>query len=466
MRWQGRNVFGIVATLATGALFALSLDVGPAGPLALIAPLPLLVYALAAPHAWKAGLAAFVARALGTTGLFVVYGKIIPVPALIVAVVLFAATYAIVVLLTRWIASRAHAAAAVFVYPLLLASVEWAFGLVAPNGSFGSMGYSLVDILPLLQIASVGGLAALTFVVALVPMTLAVGIVHPATRVSLIAGGVPFLAIIAFGALRLTQPYTSHARVALVGLDSHEARAYRGESEDRDTANAFADLVRALAGAQAEYIVLPEKQLSGARSGAVAEAVLADAAATVAPATVIAGLDEILPAGPRANSALLLRSGEQSQRYLKRRMIPGVELGYTPGSGPFVDGTRGVAICKDMDFPDMIREYGERGVELMLVPAWDFVRDGRMHSRMAVVRGVENGFAMARAAAAGRLTASDRYGRIVAEAVTTPDRAVTVVADLGLRGGGTVFSHIGNLFAWLCMLGSIVFVIWRIMAVR
>jgi apolipoprotein N-acyltransferase len=100
-------------------------------------------------------------------------------------------------------------------------------------------------------------------------------------------------------------------------------------------------------------------------------------------------------------------------------------------------------------------------VQLLLVPAWDFVRDGRMHSRMAVVRGVENGFALARAAAAGRLTASDRYGRVIAEAVTSRVQPVTVVTDLGLRGGGTWYVKLGETFTWLCMAALVSLLTWR-----
>jgi apolipoprotein N-acyltransferase len=74
-----------------------------------------------------------------------------------------------------------------------------------------------------------------------------------------------------------------------------------------------------------------------------------------------------------------------------------------------------------------------------------------MHARMAVVRGVENGFALARAASAGRLTLSDRYGRVVAEAVTSRARPVSLVGDVGLRSGGTVYAHYGDVFAFVVL---------------
>ena len=452
MSWYARSWFGAGAALLTGGLFAASLDVGPAGPLALIAPIPLLVYALSARRAWSVALAAVTARALSLGGVVYVYDQL-PVVALLAFVGVYSLIYAAIVLSSRWVARTAPAGLAVVSYPLLLVAAEFLFGLVSPHGSFGAMGYSLVDILPLLQVASIGGVAALTFCVALVPMTVAVCLARPETwRAALVYGGVPLVMACLFGALRMLQPAETQARVALVGIDAFEARAYRDEPQGVETAEAFAAQVSGLAPAHAEYIVLPEKQLGGARRADAEGGLLASAAAN-ASATVIAGFDEVLPDGSRVNSAQVLVPGQAVQRYLKRRMIPGLELGYTAGAGPMVTGTRGVAICKDMDFPNMIRQYGERGVQLLLVPAWDFVLDGRMHSRMALVRGVENGFALARAAAAGRLTASDRYGRVIAEATTSRAAPVTVVADLGLRGGGTGYTRFGDLFAWLCVAG-------------
>lgn len=452
--------FGVVATLISGTLFAVSLDVGPMGPLALLAPIPLLLYALSAPRAWHAALAAAVARALGMTGLVLVYGGILPLPALLSWIGISALVFSLVVLGTRWLANGLPAAGAVFTYPLLLVASESSFGLIAPHGSFGAMGYALVDVLPLLQVASLGGLAALTFCLALLPMTVVVLVLRKERRSAAVAGFVPLLAALLFGALRLAQPHDSQVRVGLVGVDAVEALAYRGEAQDIAAARAFAAQIEQLAAKQPHYIVLPEKQLGGGRAAQQPLEIIA-AATRDSNAMVIAGFDEVLGDGTRVNSARILESGKARARYDKRRMIPGLELGYSPGPGSFVEGTRGVAICKDMDFPNMIRAYGVQGVQLLLVPAWDFVKDGRLHSRMAVVRGVENGFAIARAATAGRLTASDRYGRIVAEAVTSPDKPVTLLAELGLKGGGTWYVKLGEAFTWLCLLAATSLLIWR-----
>jgi apolipoprotein N-acyltransferase len=80
---------------------------------------------------------------------------------------------------------------------------------------------------------------------------------------------------------------------------------------------------------------------------------------------------------------------------------------------------------------------------------------------MALVRGVEDGFAIARAAAGGNLSAFDRYGRVIAERATSRERPVAIVADLGLKSGGTVYTRIGDAFAWLCAAASLLLIIRR-----
>ena len=240
MSWRTSPWFGFFSAVFTGALFLASLDVGPWGPLALLAPVPLLIYALSAPRAITVALAAASARAIGLAGIVYVYDDF-PLAAMLAFVAAFSLIYAGVVLLMRWLARSTSSALAVFSYPLLLVSSEFLFGMVSPHGSFGAMGYALVDLLPLLQAASVGGVPALTFCVALAPMTVALAIASPKQwRTALIAGAVPLVLIACAGALRLNQAYDTKTRVALVGLDQYEGRAYRNENEALETARAFA----------------------------------------------------------------------------------------------------------------------------------------------------------------------------------------------------------------------------------
>jgi apolipoprotein N-acyltransferase len=132
-----------------------------------------------------------------------------------------------------------------------------------------------------------------------------------------------------------------------------------------------------------------------------------------------------------------------------------------PGMDPFVPGDNytmlqgdpriGLAICKDMDFHDIGDAYAARHAQLLLVPASDFTVDGWFHSRIAIMRGVESGFAVARAAHAGRLTLSDDRGRVVAEASSEAGDA-ELVGDLPLRETHTFYAQWGDWFAWLDLI--------------
>ena len=447
--------FGVLASLLSGVLFLVSLDIGPFGPLALIAPVAVLVYALSAPRWQSVAATAFLARIIGALGLVWAYHDVLPPIVLALWILGQAVGFALIVLAARWIARGAPAWAALLSFPLLATASEFLFGLVSPHGSFGAIGYALVDVLPLLQLASLGGLAALTFCTELFAMTCAMAIVQPqAWRALVLLGVAPIVLAAAFGFWRLSEPYDAQKRIALIAIDPISGRN-AGDTDPAAIVKAYTTAVRAIEG-HADFVLLPEAVFSNSPASSAAIETPLQNTANAVGAPVIAGFDETLADGRHVNSAVIFTPEAPTQRYIKRRLIPGLDVGYATGSSVFVDGTNGVAICKDLDFPAMIREYGERGVTLMLAPAWDFGKDGRLHAHMAVVRGVENGFALARAATDGRLTLSDRYGRIVAEAVTRSDAATVLTANIGLRSGGTFYARSGDVFAWLTVVAAVV----------
>ncbi len=444
----GHPLVGAFGALLTGGLFYLSRDLGDHGPLVLIAPVPVLVYALTARRAWTIAFAAFAARVLGAGALVQTYGAILPLPAIGALVLMHAVGFAITVLLTRFVFQRAGTAAALLTFPAFTTGGEYVLSVISPHGSFGALGYAMTDLLPLLQLASLGGVPLLSFAASLVAIAGAVLVVRPsAWRSFAFIAAAPMAAALVFGVVRMNEPYERQVRIGLVSIDAEQFKAFVNDAAARQTASAYAEAALGLGDEAPDFVVLPEKVFAG---GAVSLAPLMAASAAI-DATIIAGFDETLNDGRRVNSARVITRNGGETLYAKRRLIPGLETGYTIGEGPLVMGAHGVAICKDMDFAPMIRDYGQRGVDLLFAPAWDFVRDGRLHARMAVVRGVENGFALARAAAHGRLTLSDRYGRIISEEVTNPTRPVALVADLGLRGGGTLYARVGDVFAWAAL---------------
>ena len=104
-----------------------------------------------------------------------------------------------------------------------------------------------------------------------------------------------------------------------------------------------------------------------------------------------------------------------------------------------------------MDFPQLSRQYSRDGVALLIVPASDFVDDGWLHGRMAILRGIESGFSIARSAKLGVLTATDDRGRVLAESNTIGPSFATAVAEIPARHDTTLYSRFGNWFAWVCV---------------
>jgi apolipoprotein N-acyltransferase len=70
---------------------------------------------------------------------------------------------------------------------------------------------------------------------------------------------------------------------------------------------------------------------------------------------------------------------------------------------------------------------------------------------MAVLRAVENGFALARSARNGLLTLTDNHGRILAEAGTVPGRFVSITGEVNVTPAATFYTRTGDWFAWLCV---------------
>lgn len=460
MKLNDTTLIAVLCTLLTGLLYAASRDIAPFGPLVLIAPIPILLYALSASRTWRAFASAFVARVIGSAAFIYAYADALAPAILTLATVAAAAEFALVVALTRLAVERLPSWAGTLSFPVFATAAEFLIQLGSPHGTFGTLGYALIDILPLVQVASVGGIAAVSFVAALVPMTIVMLIRAPARwRSVLIAGASPLLVALLYGVWRLSLPSEDQARVALASIDALTFQSVEDPMRANHVAAAYADLVQAFQGQELEAVVLPERVFVDTTGpGANASALLQDAANRI-DARIVAGFDEVLDDGQHVNTARVFAPRASRLTYVKRRLIPGLESGLVPGREPLLIGDRAVAICKDLDFAPMIREYGRRGAVLMFVPAWDFTLDGRLHARMAMVRGVENGFAMARAAAMGRLTVSDAFGRIVAEAVTSDRGPTMLVAEVGLTSRRTIYSRIGDAFAWLTVAGAVLLVV-------
>jgi apolipoprotein N-acyltransferase len=267
-------------------------------------------------------------------------------------------------------------------------------------------------------------------------------------------------------------PKTESLRVGLAGDDSLVGKGLKDdEASALAVAKAYAAAGRTLAQQEANLIVFPEKiaVVRPAWRGAINAEF--ETLAHIGHALVVVGVDERgadRQNTDRLNNALVyFANGAMPQSYTKRRLVPGLERAFTPGAKSFMlsDGT-GIAICKDMDFPDMLRSDAMVMPKIYAVPAWDFDKDAVWHARLAILRGVENGFAVARAANNGLLTLSDAYGRVLGVKPTAGGGMVLLRGDLPRGPGETLYARIGDGLAYLSIALSLLLLVVAFFARR
>ena len=203
-----------------------------------------------------------------------------------------------------------------------------------------------------------------------------------------------------------------------------------------------------------QVIVMPEKLGVTVDPDTRETDALFQSLANKSKSEIVVGLIHVSPP-VKYNRALVYAPEAPRQSYDKHHMLPPFESKLKPGTDlTFLhepSGTWGVAICKDMDFTPLSRQYGNAGAGLMLVPAWDFVLDRWSHGHMAVMRGVEDGFSIARAAKQGYLTVSDDRGRILAETRSDSAPFATLIADVPAGHDTTFYLLLGDWFAWVAL---------------
>lgn len=442
------------AILVTGAAYYFIRGGRPLWPFAWFAPTPVLAFSLGAPARAAAG-AAFLAYAIGGVAFAQLAAGIAPGAVVVAFLLVGSGVFALAVLLARRAVQRLAGWQAVFVYPVLWTA--WEFLLARQGGT--SIAYSQMDFPAVIQVAALVGAPGITFLVSLAASALAVAWhLRSQRRAALRSLVIPLAlctASIAWGAVILSR--SSAAPVVRVGLAATDetVRFFRTERAEEAlwVVGAYARRVGDLAARGAEVVVLPEKFVGVTPAYAEAvRGVLADAA-RMHHVWVVAGLNRIDGSARRNVALIFAPDGRLALEYDKVHMVPGWEDGYTSGQrfpAPIPSqSTWGVAICRDLNYTDIARANALAGVRLLLVPAWDFVRDGWLGARTAALRAVENGLAVVRPAQEGLVVASDEHGRVLAEVATSDVREAMLVVDVPLGSGPTPYARMGDWFGWL-----------------
>lgn len=79
-----------------------------------------------------------------------------------------------------------------------------------------------------------------------------------------------------------------------------------------------------------------------------------------------------------------------------------------------------------------------------------------MHSRMATMRAIEEGFSLVRPTSFGISTVVDPYGRITASKDAYAGGGFTLRTKVPVHDTSTIYARVGDAFGYLCTVGFLV----------
>lgn len=353
-----------------------------------------------------------------------------------------------------WI-ERDHDGPFVFLWiALLWTAVEFLRSQGALGFPWALLGASQHRALPVIQIASIGGVYAISLLVALVNTTLYVILTRRVVAVAVAGTAVALAGTLLYGMSVLRHPVPATFTAAVV-----QPNAGVGERARSDRAQpTLADLRRLTHDAAARgatLIVWPETASptdilgNPATLAAIRSWVQRDRLSLLATS---------LEQG-RTNSAFAFApSGALVGRYDKIRLVPFAEFGERPGRAAPVlrtpEARIGIAICFESIFPGVGRRSARAGATLLAVVTNDAWFGGHtapaQHAALAPFRAVEEGRYLLRAANEGISAIIDPRGRILGELALGIRGILT--ARVASLSGLTPYARYGDVVAWAAVL--------------
>ncbi|MFZ0747398.1 MAG: nitrilase-related carbon-nitrogen hydrolase, partial [Terracidiphilus sp.] len=157
------------------------------------------------------------------------------------------------------------------------------------------------------------------------------------------------------------------------------------------------------------------------------------------------------------NKLVLIKpDGHVAWEYNKVRPVPGDQQILGDGKLRVLEtpyGRISSIICFDGDFPQVPAQAGALKADILLDPSNDWLAIDPWHTQMANFRAIEQGVNLIRQTSRGLSAAFDYQGRRLAalDHFQTVDYAM--VSEVPTRGVRTVYSLLGDWFAWACLAG-------------
>lgn len=379
----------------------------------------------------------------------------LPTPFRIVFAFFVGLMYTIPLLLDRILVRRFRGFATTLVFPLAITAFEFVSIWPNPMSAYGSLANSQFGSVYLTQLMSITGMWGVTFLVSWFASTVN-WIWEEGTawqrirRGAAIFAGVMFVVLL-YGVIRLTyvlpQPGTVpiHAVVEtdytayewdskIAALNVTDPAAFRAITQPTFERYMQATIREARAGAK--IVVWPELAAEGYREDV--------------NALVERGKDVAKQEGIYLAMGLGVVSSDPEQGYLDENKLVIVD----PNGDIVVDqlkygcmalnmydfeiqtvntpyGKLAGVICCDLEYPYVVRQASQKGVDILLVPAFEPTRANIIaHPQMAPFRAIENGLSIFRSTAQGFSQAIDPYGRVIGTMNHTTASDAVLVAQV------------------------------------
>jgi apolipoprotein N-acyltransferase len=470
----------------------------------------LLIYAIKDLKPWKAYAAATIILFLSS--LLSLY-KVMPFPGVIFVVITFVTSLqaALPYWINRLLSPRLPGWVSTLIFPFALTSFEYvsSFG---GGGTWGSIAYTQMSNLYLMQTASLVGIWGITFVIGWFA-SIAVWAFEQhwnwaTTKQPIYVFASLCLVLVLFGTAKLNGYFNGgHATVRVAGitgtnltlLQEMYSDAYGEQIEIREedisqTSGELATLQKGLAAfiekpdgrfkktsrkiiehQDSLFAVSAKEAAAGSKiivwSEALAMVLKQDETKLMGKGSAFAAKQSVyflmtfaamhpgkIEFGKKfiENKAVLFGpDGKVLTTFFKNKPVPMVEPSVAgDGNVPVIStpyGNLGISICYDADFPGLMRQLSQKDADILLLPSGDWREVSPYHAQMASIRAVENGVSLVRPVSFAQSIATDENGRLIGSRNFYDKGEKVLVAYIPINRIRTLYAIVGDSFATMSL---------------
>ena len=358
-------------------------------------------------------------------------------------------------------------------FPAVVVTFEYLQAFHTQFGTWGSLAFTQLSNLPLLQTASLFGFLGISALMAWGAVLAASLILErdlAKNKIHIVLFIIVFIALNVWGDLRLNGVAQGKQVLAAAIVNGIPFTGETPDPNDPDVLSlnqALINRTRQAARHGAELALWGEGSTVISEKGegrflrTLSQVARSNRMAIIAAYAIPLPKDQQVGGNEMINKYTWIgNNGSIAQTYLKHHPVPGE--GSVPGKAPLKViptkyGNMAGDICYDDDFPQMSLTYARLGADLVLNAGLDWPGILYRHTLMARVHAIEGGFSFLRSANGATSMGFDNLGRIRASMASSEDNDHIMLASLPVKRTVTLYSRVGNIIAYIAIVALIGF---------